>query len=139
MAKRVSARRVKIHRQYTYDSAADALGVTVQTVRTWRPLGLAVLDSQKPHLILGHELKRFLETREPKARQRLAPDQFYCMSCRAPRVPYGAMADYVPFNLVRGRLEALCAVCETPCNKFVSLETCNDLAKVMTIATRNRC
>lgn len=139
MAKRVSARGVKIHRQYTYEAAADVLGVTIQTMRGWRALGLAVLDSQRPHLILGHELKRFLESRTPKTRRKLAPDEFYCMSCRAPRGPYGAMADYVPFNAVRGRLVALCAVCETPCNRFVSLKTCTELAKTLAIATRDTC
>jgi hypothetical protein len=139
MAKRVSARRVKIHRQYTYDNAADVLNVTVQTVRAWRPLGLVVLDSQKPHLILGHELKRFLDSRKQPATRKLASDEFFCMSCRAPRTPYGAMADYVPFNTVRGRLVALCGVCETPCNRFVSLKMCGNLAKTLTIATRDRC
>ncbi len=93
MVKRVSARRVKIHRQYTYESAADVLGVTAHTVRGWRSVGLAVLDSQKPHLILGHDLKRFIESRMRKKSGKLAPDEFYCMSCRAPRAPFGAMAD----------------------------------------------
>lgn len=139
MAKRLSARRVKIHRQYTYDSAADALGVTVHTVRAWRSAGLAVLDSQKPHLIFGHELKRFIENRMPKKSRKLAPDEFYCMTCRAPRAPYGATADYVPVNVARGRLVALCEVCETTCNKFVSLKMCSELAKTLTIATRARC
>ncbi|SFN73740.1 hypothetical protein SAMN04487859_1087 [Roseovarius lutimaris] len=139
MAKRLSARRVKIHRQYTYDSAADAVGVTAHTVRAWRPAGLAVLDSQKPHLILGIELKRFVESRASKKSYKLAPDEFYCMSCRAPRTPYGAMADYVPFNPARGRLVALCGVCEASCNKFVSLKMCGELAKTLTIATRARC
>ncbi|WP_417605572.1 DNA-binding protein [Primorskyibacter flagellatus] len=139
MAKRVSARRVKIHRQYTYDSAADAVGVTPHTVRAWRPAGLAVLDSQKPHLILGRELKRFLESRLPKTSRKLAPDEFYCMSCRAPRAPYGDMADYEPFNPARGRLMALCGVCETPCNKFVSLKMRDELAQFLAIATRHSC
>lgn len=139
MAKRVSARRVKIHRQYTYESAADALGVTAHTVRGWRSAGLAVLDSQKPHLILGHELKRFIESRMPKKSRELAPDEFYCMSCRAPRAPYGAMADYVPYNAARGRLVALCGACETPCNKFVSLKMRCDLAEILTIVTRHNC
>ena len=104
MAKRVSARRVKIHRQYTYEAAAEALGVTAHTVRAWRAVGLAVMVSPNPYLILGSELRRFIENRAPK----LAQNQFYCMSCRAPRVPYGGMADYLPINPVRGRLIVLC-------------------------------
>ena len=139
MAKRVSARRVKIHRQYTYEATADALDVTVQTVRAWRQEGLVVLDSQKPHLILGHELKRFLDNRMPKTSCKLAPNEFFCMSCRAPRAPYGAMADYVPLNAGRGRLVALCGVCEAPCSKFVSPAMCDELAKIISIITCARC
>ena len=137
MAKRIVIRRVKIHRHYTYESAADVLHVTAQTVRAWRALGLPVLDSQKPHLILGHELKHFLEGRTPKARSKLNFDEFYCMSCRAPRTAYGGMADYVPFNTSRGSLLALCGLCETSCNKFISLKMCEQLSKKMTIFIRD--
>lgn len=91
MAKRVLARGVKIHRQYAYDALADVLGVTIQTMRRWRALGLVVLDGQRPHFIPGHELKRFLQSRMPKARRKLAQDEFYCMPCRASRGAYGAM------------------------------------------------
>lgn len=138
MAKRVSARRIKIHRQYTYESAADALGVTVQTVRGWRKEGLAVLNSQKPHLILGHDLKDFLDKRNPKTPGKLAPDHFFCMSCHASREAYGAMADYVPIDERRGRLVVLCAVCQTVCGKFVSSKMREQLTSLLTIATRDR-
>lgn len=136
MAKRVSAQRVKIHRQYTYETAADALGVTVQTVRAWRSAGLAVLDSQKPHLILGHDLKSFVQNRRPKASCKLAPDEFFCMSCRAPQRAYGAMADYEPFTPLRGRLVALCGVCERPCGKFATPALCDELTPILTIVKR---
>ena len=71
MAKRVSPRKIKIHNQYTYEQAADALGVSVQTVRLWRKSGLLVLVSQKPHLILGFALKDFLNKRSNKTARRL--------------------------------------------------------------------
>jgi DNA-binding XRE family transcriptional regulator len=138
VAKRVSARRVKIHNQYTYEQAADALGVSVQTVRLWRQSGLPVLDSQKPHLILGFALKDFLNSRSNKPERRLARDQFLCMTCKAPRRAYGGMADYRPYNEARGRLEALCEVCQGLCGKFASPSLCNELAPILTIATRNR-
>ena len=138
MARRVSTRRVKIHRQYTYDKAADALGVTPQTVRSWRREGLVVLDSQKPHLILGFELKRFLGGRAQKASRRLAPDEFRCMSCGAPRRGYGAMADYVPYTNTLGRLETLCEAFQTPCGKFVNPKLCAQLTAILSIVTRPR-
>ena len=138
MAKRVSARKIKIHNQYTYEQVADALGVSVQTVRLWRLAGLPVLDSQKPHLILGFALKDFLTNRSMKAERRLARDQFLCMACDAPRRAYGAMADYTPYTATRGRLEALCEACQGPCGKFASQTMCAELAPILSIATRNR-
>lgn len=138
MAKRVSARNIKIHTQYTYEHAADILGVSVQTVRSWRKFGLVVLDSQKPHLILGFALKDFLNKRANKPERRLARDQFLCMTCNEPRRAYGGMADYLPYTDTRGRLEALCEVCEGLCGKFASPRLCAELAPILTISKRNR-
>jgi len=138
MAKRVSPRKIRIHNQYTYEQAADALEVSVQTVRMWRRSGLLVLDSQKPHLILGFALKDFLNERWGKPKRRLAPDQFLCMTCKAPRRAYGGMADYLPYTSMRGRLEALCEECQGVCGKFASPTLCEELAPVLTIATRYR-
>ena len=138
MAKRVSPRKIKIHNQYTYEQAADALGVSVQTVRLWRLSGLPVLVSQKPHLILGFALKDFLFKRSNKPERRLARDQFLCMACNAPRRAYGGMADFTPYTATRGRLEALCEVCQGPCGKFASPSFCAELASILTIVTRNR-
>lgn len=138
MGKRMSARKIKIHNQYTYEQAADALGVSVQTVRLWRQSGLPVLDSQKPHLILGFALKDFLQSRSNKPERRLALDQFLCMACNAPRRAYGGMADYTPYTDARGRLEALCEACQGLCGKFASASLCAELAPILTIATRSR-
>ncbi len=138
MPKRVSARKIKIHNQYTYQQAADVLGVTVQTVRLWRQAGVDVLDSQKPHLILGFVLKDFLNKRANKPERRLARDQFLCMTCNAPRQAYGGMADYLLYTDTRGRLEALCEVCEGVCGKFASPRLCAELKTVLTISIRNR-
>ena len=138
MAKRVSARKVKTHNQYTYEQAADVVGVSVQTVRSWRKFGLVVLDCQKPHLILGFVLKDFLNKRANKPERRLARDQFLCMTCNAPRRAYGGMADYLPYTDTRGRLEALCEICEGLCGKFSSPRLRAELAPILTIATRNR-
>ncbi len=136
MAKRLSPRKIKTHNQYTYEQAADALGVSVQTVRLWRLAGLPVLDSQKPHLILGFALKDFLNKRATKPERRLARDQFLCMACNAPRRAYGGMADYLPYTPTLGRLEALCEACHGLCGKFASPSICTELTPILAIATR---
>ncbi|MCK0104369.1 helix-turn-helix domain-containing protein [Pseudohalocynthiibacter sp. F2068] len=137
MAKRVSARRVKLHRQYTYEEAADLLGVTPQTVRTWRAQGLHVLTSQKPHLVMGAALREFLDKRADRALGPMAMGEFYCMACRARRRPYGMMADYVPISDTRGQLKALCETCEGPCIRFASTAQIASLAEILAIATRS--
>jgi len=135
MAKRVSARKIKIHNQYTYQQAADALGVSVQTVRLWRQSGSPVLDSRKPHLILGFALKNFLNKRS-KPKRDMRRDQFLCMTCDSLTNAYGGMADYKPNTATRGRLEALCETCQGLCGKFASPSLCEELAPILTIATR---
>jgi hypothetical protein len=138
MAGRASARKVKVHGQYTYQEAADALGVSLQTVRLWRNAGLHVLDSRKPHLILGHALKDFLTARQGQAKRKLARDQFLCMACNAPSHAFGSMADYTPLTPTRGLLTALCEVCGGACTKFSSPRLRDDLATILSIETRNQ-
>jgi len=137
MAKRVSARRIKKDRLYRYDEAADLLGVSVQTVRSWRCHGLNVLTEGKTHYILGEALIEFLGKRRENKSARLHADQFYCVTCRSPQRPYGMMVDYVPINDVRGRLEAFCETCEGHCHRFASEASLTELGEIFEIARRS--
>ncbi|MEP0520390.1 MAG: hypothetical protein ABJO09_10540 [Hyphomicrobiales bacterium] len=139
MAKRVTSRRIKKHRQYTYDQAATALGVSPQTVRGWRPMGLQVLTGKVPHLIIGEVLIDFLDQRNIKRKITLTLEQFNCMRCRSPVAAYGGMADYMPLTPYRGVLSTLCAVCEGTCTKFVSRAQADDLTQNMSLTICNRC
>lgn len=137
MARRVSTRGIKTHRQYTYEEAARVLGVSAQTVRSWRKLGLVVIDDQKPHLIVGACIKEFLTSRAAKHNLKLQANEFKCLRCNAARNAWGGLADYIPHTPVRGRLEALCDVCEGKCCKFASKSQLPLLASCLTIAIRN--
>lgn len=119
MPKRVSTRRVKGNLLYTYEEAGETVGVTAQTIRAWRDAGLPVLDGQRPHGVMGFALKDFIDKRTNKSKRSLRDDEVYCLTCKAPRSAYGGMADYVPITDDRGRLEALCSVCEGRCNRLV--------------------
>lgn len=137
MAKRVSTRRIKKHRLYTYESAADALSVTAQTVRSWRPEGLAVLADTKPHYILGEALIEFLGKRHEQRSVKMREDQLFCLACRMPQRPYGMMVDYVPINGTRGRLVALCETCEGRCQRFASEASLVALGRIFEIVRRS--
>lgn len=132
--KRISAQRIKANRQYTYDELAEAVGVTVQTVRSWRCDGLPVMMDQIPHLVMGYHAKDFVTKRARKARQPLKDHEVYCMRCKAPRDPFGMMADYIPINTDRGRLKTLCGTCEGQCMRLVRAKDIPRLSEKLEIA-----
>lgn len=120
MAKRVSARRIKKDRLYTYEEASDVLGVTSHTVRAWRSSGLDVMTASKPHYILGAALIAHIERKQVKRSAKGSLDEMYCFTCKAHRKPFGALVDYIPITDTRGRLMGLCGVCEGSLHRFAS-------------------
>lgn len=134
MAKRVKTRAIKVNRQYTYEKAADAVGVSCATVRRWKvDEGLEVLVSQKPHLIVGAVLKEFLDKKNAISGPKMRPGHFLCMTCGGHRGAYGKMADYWPRSDKVGMLKTLCEACEGPCNKLASKASLAGLAGILTI------
>ena len=124
--------RIKVHRSYTVDEAARALGIAKGTMRRWLKDGeLPYLSDQKPALILGTSLKAFGKTRN-KAKTKCKLHELYCFKCRAPSAPAGNMADFVQRSPKSGNLKAICG-CGTIMNKNVSNTTLQVLAAVLDI------
>ena len=135
MVRRVSVNRIKANRHYTYEDAARALGVSIQTVRAWRSDGLQVLTGQIPHIIMGYALKEFIIKRKRKRKCQLKDDEVLCMRCKAPRTPFGMMADYVPTSATSGRLETLCGTCEGRCSRLAQASEIPRLSEKLEIVT----
>lgn len=121
MPKRVNPNLAKIHRSYTVEEVAELFGVHKNTVRQWIKVGLPVCDDQRPTLILGEHLKRFLRQKRGTHRRRCADDEFYCLRCRAPRPPAEGMVDYEAMTPATGRLVAICPHCSTMMNRYTGL------------------
>lgn len=117
----INPRRIKIHRSYTVKDAADVLGTHKNTVRLWIKQGLPTTDEHHPAMMLGTAIRAFLENRKAKRKHRLAAAEFYCLKCRAPKIPAGGMADYAASSADLGNLIGLCPDCETIMNKRTSL------------------
>ena len=137
MSKRIKSQGIRVHRQYTYEQAADVMGISAATVRRWRSEGLEVFDGKVPHLIVGAVLKEFVGQKNAKTGPKMPSDNFLCMTCGAHRGAYGGMADYWPKTDKTGYLKTLCDVCEGPCSKLASKAKLNELGKTLTIVIRD--
>ncbi len=112
MPRRPNYRKVRSHQVYTTAEAAEKLGVHRQTVRRWVcDCGLPAAMDQKPWLIDGRDLKRFLEDRCRASKCPLGPGEFFCLPCRTRRRPDGGLADYRPKSPAVGMLSGLCPAC----------------------------
>ena len=104
-SRRASARRVKIHYNYTVDEAAEVTGKHPHTIRRWiDSKALPALTERRPHLIIGSVLHAYLAAPKPGS-ARLKPGELYCVKCRLPKRPALDMADYVPINDQTGNLK----------------------------------
>lgn len=126
--------KAKIHRSYTVEEVAELYGVHKNTVRAWIKSGLSVCDDRKPMLILGIDLRVFLQKKKAKHKQACQPWEMYCVRCRKPQTPLGGMADYVADNDIRGRLVALCPECEGGLNKYINFSAIEELGAKLDVA-----
>ena len=116
-----NVRRIKGTWPYTTQEIAVLFGVHKNAVLRWLREGLHADRSQRPFLIRGDELARFLSERQKRKRRRCSPEEFFCFRCRAPREGYLGIVDIAIESPTRLRIKALCAVCDTPVNKVQSV------------------
>lgn len=119
MAKRADQRRVRAAQTYTVPELANALGVSIGTVRAWLKRGLPAMTAQRPTLILGEAAKEFLADRTAKTRRPLAPDEFYCLSCKTPRKAFAGLVQLEELPGKTTRIIGFCETCETACSRVV--------------------
>jgi hypothetical protein len=82
------------------------------TVRQWLKVGLPTIDEKRPILILGRDLKSFLQARRIKNKRPCEPGQIYCVRCRVPKCPAGDIAEYKPITASLGNLMGICPDCD---------------------------
>jgi len=127
---RPNPRLVKINRSYSVEEIAALFGNHKNTVREWIKSGLPVVDNCRPVLILGSELRKFLERKRTKNKRPCQPCELYCLRCRKPQKPAGNMADFTPITDKVGNLIAICPDCDAMINKRMNM------AKLTLISTQ---
>jgi len=137
MPKRFKTRGIKANKSYRIDELADVAGVSIPTVRNWLKSGMPCVDDNRPTMIMGFHALDFLITRKANLKRPMALGEFYCLRCKAPRMPLGGMADYVPSSATAGRLKAICEVCECPCNRNISASKLPEFSRVLDVEIRD--
>ncbi len=136
MPKRFKTRGIKTNKSYQLGELADVAGVSTATVRNWIRAGMQRVDSNRPTMIMGFQALEYLNDRKTSSKHPMALGEFYCLRCKTPRTPLGAMADYVPASDTGGRLKAFCGVCECPCNRNISANQLPAFARVLDVEIR---
>ncbi|GAB6141468.1 hypothetical protein JCM14076_21970 [Methylosoma difficile] len=121
MAKRPNPNLAKIHRNYTVEEVANLFSIHKNTVRSWVKEGLPTNDDKRPMLILGADLRQYLQSKKSATKRQCRAFEIYCVRCRLPQLPAENMVDYEPINNVMGRLIGLCPSCNGIINKFFNL------------------
>lgn len=129
-ARRPNRRAIKQHYSYTSEEAARVLGVSKGTVRRWMKDGLPCITDKRPFLILGTDLRDFLNNRH-RPKQTCQLHECYCFRCQQPKAPAAGMVDYTPRTTVNSRISAICEACGTLMHKAFSA---TNLPRLMQLA-----
>jgi excisionase family DNA binding protein len=130
---RFDRRRIKIHRTYTFDEAAETIGASKATVRRWVSSNdLPAIRDRRPILILGGDLLEFLEQRAgPKTT--CPSGECYCVKCHGSRKPSGGMVEFRHVGGKSGNLRGLCPVCGCLMHRRTSLEQLEEIRKFLDV------
>lgn len=120
MAKRVQHTKIKQNLTYTMQEAADALGLSLVTVREWVKKGLPIHKDKRPFLIYGEELRRFIQSMQQAKRYKLTDFQLSCFTCKAACEPSGMAVILVRQTTKTSRLSGICADCGGRCARIIS-------------------
>lgn len=83
---RFDPRKVSQHKSYTIKELTDLVGMSEKTCQRWIEKGLPTIPgSQKPILIAGSEVKKFIRNKSSKVEFKLQRHEFYCFKCKQPR------------------------------------------------------
>jgi hypothetical protein len=106
-----NVRLIRREHSYSIQEVAALYGLHKNAIGRWLKSGLKAIDRSRPILIHGSDLIHFLTERQHQRKAHCKAEEFYCLRCRAPRLPMGNMADLIPRNEKLFVLHAFCALC----------------------------
>lgn len=133
MSKVYNPNKCKIHRSYTVEEVAELYDAHKNTVRNWITKGLPICDDKRPLLILGTDLKLFLQQQRQANKRTCKPSELYCLKCREPRLPDQNTLEFIEETSTKGRVIATCSVCNSLMNKYFKLENLSSIQRDLAV------
>ena len=125
MGKNYNIRLIKHRESYTLKQISETLHVHPRTVQEWRGEGLKTISTEKPFLVMGYDLKEFLNKKLQSRKIKLEANQFYCMKCRNAGTSKNNEVHLASLNKTIGNqgfrgliVNGICQECGTKLNKF---------------------
>lgn len=115
--KRPDGRAIRVTKTYTVEELAAATNKSQGTIYDWVKLGLPTIDTRKPLMFHGSEVKAWLERRWGGRRHKLAIAELLCMGCKRPRRPLQQTVHFEARPNGSMNAKAPCPVCNSPMNK----------------------
>ena len=129
MAKKINTQIIKTRRSYTPREVMDLLCVSKLTVIRWMKEGLRPLKrNTRPLLIMGSDLKFFLNQKQQARKTKLKDDEYFCVRCQKAVKPKRGTEKIVKTVKTIGKENkdqfnklAICSICGAKICRFTSL------------------
>lgn len=125
MGKNYNIRLIKHRESYSLKQISEVLKVHQRTVQEWRHEGLKTISNEKPFLVMGYDLKEFLNKKLKSRKTKLVVNQFYCTKCRQAVASEKDEVHIISLNKTIGKqgfkglmIKGVCQKCGTKLNKF---------------------
>lgn len=104
---RINRTGISKHMSYTIKELVVVLSVNEKTVLRWIGSGLPTVEGgKKPIFISGDDLIHFLKNKDNEPKVKLGRSEFFCLTCKAPRLAKRGSAE-----TLYDRKVARCGVC----------------------------
>ena len=116
--------RVRTHRPYTITSLAKLFEVNPATVRRWIKhdgLKVAIISEERPIVMQGRLVKVWMKTWQSARKQPCAPNEMYCVRCKAPRQIATESFHIVQRNEANLTVKGNCIACNAKLQRFGSV------------------
>ena len=132
MSKLYNINRISGFLSYTVEDISNMYSMHPQTVRKWIKIGLKTIDSRKPSLIHGSELKEFLKKQNEKNKKHLDFKEFFCCACKEAHIPLFRKV-YLEQNHQFIKAKGVCPITKKIMNRSYKLADYSQLKKVFSV------